>query len=88
MSSALRFAVYRDRSPLAPTYLGDVLANDREAAVRAGESQFGKPVVAHRTSDVPRLAPPPQLERAVAALERRRSRGHFNRPPRGQGEQL
>lgn len=76
--SALRFAVYRDRSPFEPTYLGEVLAVDRDAAVRDGEKTFGGAVVAMRASGSAAKAPTPELERALAKVERSATRR--NRP--------
>lgn len=69
MSELLRWAVYRD-SMRGPSYLGDVLAIDRDAAVRAGGQTFGGAVVAHRTSKPGAVSP--LLERAVRSAERRR----------------
>lgn len=69
MSELLRWAVYRD-SMRGPSYLGDVLAIDRDAAVRAGAQTFGGAVVAHRSSKPGAVSP--LLERAVRSAERRR----------------
>ena len=49
MTHPTRFAIYRDRSPLAgPVYLGDVLAVNRDAAERDGATQYGAPDVPAR----------------------------------------
>ena len=82
MTHPTRFAIYRDRSPLAgPVYLGDVLAVDRDAAERDGATQYGAPVVAQRTTS---RAPSPALERALRSVTRRdRGRTETHRyPPR------
>jgi hypothetical protein len=72
MSARLRFAVYRDRAPLSPVYLGDVLAADRDAAERAGASTYGGRVVVHRSAKEGHVSP--ELERVVRAVTKRDSR--------------
>jgi len=69
MSGRLRFAVYRDRTPLTPIYLGDVLAPDRDEAERAGASTYGGRVVAHRSAKPGEVSA--ALERVVRRVEKR-----------------
>lgn len=73
--SEIRWAVYRP-TLATPVYLGDVIAVDREAALRAGLLKFGGATVAvHQT---PSRAASPALERELrkmARADRLRNRG-------------
>jgi hypothetical protein len=64
--SEIRWAVYRP-TLAAPVYLGDVIAVDREAAIRAGLLKFGGTVAVHRT---PARDASPALERALRKMAR------------------
>lgn len=79
--SALRFAVYRDRAPQSPIYLGDVLAADRDAAAARGALLYGGRVVVHRSAKAGAVSP--ELERAVRSVTRRDSRTRDWRAVRG-----
>lgn len=81
MTVALRFAVYRDRTPLSPIYLGDVLAPDRDTAQLRGAQVFGGRVVVHRSAKPGTVSP--ELERAVRGVTKRDRGGRGWRVSRG-----
>lgn len=81
MSARLRWAVYRDRAPQTPIYLGDVLALDREAAQRDGTALYGGRVVVHRSAKPGDASP--ALERAVRTVTKRDAGGRDWRAVRG-----
>jgi hypothetical protein len=59
----LRFAIYRDRAPFSPIYLGDVLADDHRTAQLRAEATYGGRVLVQRNA-IARAASP-ALERAL-----------------------
>lgn len=80
MSALLRWAVYRD-ALRGPSYLGDVLARDREHAVQLGTITYGGAVVAHRSPKAGSVSP--LLERAVRTMTKRDRGGRDWRAVRG-----
>lgn len=72
--SRLRFAVYRNRFPLAPAYLGEVLAVDRADAEQLGAAAFGGSVVAMRASGSAVTSAAIALEHAIARVQRSAAR--------------
>ena len=72
MTDRLRFAIYRDRAPFSPIYLGDVLANDQRTAQLRAEAIFGSRVLVQRSSTTREASP--ALERALRGVTRRDSR--------------
>lgn len=69
-AKVVRWAIYRAQLS-GLTYLGDVLASDREAAERLGSATYGGTVQAMR---VPSREPSPALERALRAVTKRDAR--------------
>ena len=79
--SDLRWAVYRDRAPQSPIYLGDVLAPDRDAAEQRGAQLYRGRVVVHRSPKPGAVSP--ELERAVRSVTKRDARTRDWRAVRG-----
>jgi hypothetical protein len=76
MSGRHRFAIYRDRRPFAPIYLGDVLADDAGTAELRAAATYGGRVLVQRNA-IARSASP-ALERALRTVtirDRGRQRG-------------
>lgn len=70
-AKAVRWAIYRDSLLTGPSYLGDVLATDRDAAERLGAATYGGAVLAQRTAS---REPSPALERALRSVTKRDAR--------------